>query len=297
MKTFVATVIRRRPLSAHLVTLTLRVEGGLVGTGIPDEYLRVMIPPAGADLVLPTIDEDYTVTYPDGAPELLSRVYTVSDLRVVDGSTEIDLDIALHEQGVGSDWACDCRPGDQVGLTEPHGLYAAAPDVPWQLLVADITGVPALARILRGLQPQQRAEVVVVLTDEADQIPLPSVADVDLRWVIVDKDALISEALSTAVIDRDLPPSDREGDRYVWLAGEARASRAVRKHLRRELGWPQADFYTCGYWQIDAEKWNARYEQVADDVIAAAIRAEQDNRGDQGAYLDALDDIYDRAGL
>jgi hypothetical protein len=83
----------------------------------------------------------------------------------------------------------------------------------------------------------------------------------------------------------------------VWLAGEARASRAVRRHLRRELGWPQRDFYTCGYWQVDAETWNARYEQVADQVIAEAQEAQARAGDDEGAYLDALDDIYDKAGL
>jgi hypothetical protein len=71
----------------------------------------------------------------------------------------------------------------------------------------------------------------------------------------------------------------------------------VRRHLRRELGWPQSDFYTCGYWQVDAEKWNTRYEEVADQVIAEAHEAEARAGGDEGVYLDALDDIYDKAGL
>lgn len=293
MKTFAATVRGRRPLSSHLVTLTLDVDPGLSGTDIPDEYLRVLIPPPGADLALPMIDEKFTVTYPDGAVEPASRVYTISDLRIIDGRTQIDLDIALHEHGVGSDWARDCVPGDRVGLVEPHGLYAAPAGVAWQLLAADITGLPALARILRGLEPGQRVQAVVVLTDDGDRIALPSPADVDVAWVKVEHDGLISEALSAAVVEADIPAADR----YVWLAGEARASRAVRKHLRRTLDWSQSEFYTCGYWQLDAEKWNARYEKVADQVMADAIAAQHDHADDEGAYLDALDDIYDRAGL
>lgn len=293
MNTFAATVTGRRALSTHLVTISLEIDGDFAGTGVPDEYLRVLIPPAGTELVLPTIDENYTVTFPDGAIEPASRVYTISDLRIADGRTEIDLDIALHDQGVGSEWARRCAPGDRVGLVEPHGLYAATPDVGWQLLAADITGLPALARILRGLEVGQRVNAVVVLTDEGDRIALPSPADVEVNWIMVDHESLISEALSGSVAGADLPVDDR----YVWFAGEARASRAVRKYLRRELGWPQSDFYTCGYWQLDAEKWNARYEQVAEQVTAQAIEAQQANADDEGAYLDALDDIYDRAGL
>lgn len=293
MKTYAATVLGRRRLSAHLVTVTLGGLDRFASTGIPDEYVRVLIPPAGAELALPEIDDDWKVTLHDGAVEPESRVYTVSDHRVVDGDTRIDLDIALHDEGVGSDWARTCRPGDRVGLIEPHGLYAAPTGVRWQLLVADITGVPAVARILRGLDPGQKVEVVIVLTDAGDEIPLPSPADVEVTWQVVAKDTDICDALAEAVTSRDLPA----GDRYVWLAGEARASRAVRRHLRRELRWPQADFYTCGYWQIEAEKWNARYEEVADEVLAKAAEVEKKVGDDQGAYLDALDDIYESVGL
>jgi NADPH-dependent ferric siderophore reductase len=293
VKTYAATVLGRRPLSAHLVTVTL---GGLTdyaSTGIPDEYTRVLIPPAGAALALPEIDEKWNITYPDGAAEPDFRVYTISDHRVVDGQTRIDLDIALHDEGVGSEWARTCRPGDQVGLIEPHGLYAAPDDVGWQLLVADITGVPAVARILRGLSSAQQAVVHLIVTDPGDEIALPSAADVDLTWEVVDRETDICGALEKAVLSRELP----DADRYVWLAGEARASRAVRKHLRRKLGWPQSDFYTCGYWQIEAEKWNARYEEVAAEVEKKSAEAQRRIGEDQGAYLDALDDIYESVGL
>jgi len=295
VRSYPATVIGRRQLSAHLVTLTLGDLGDFATTGVPDEYVRLLIPEPDAELVLPEIDEEtWTITYPEGAAELTHRVYTVSDHRVVDGEVLVDIDIALHERGIGSDWARDCTVGSRVGLLEPRGLYAAPDDVEWQLLVADITGVPALARILRGLRPGQRAEALVVLTDADDEIPLPSAGDVSVRWQLVERETDVCEQLAAAVTERQLPT---DGSRYVWLAGEARASRAVRRHLRRELGWPQSDFYTCGYWQVDAEKWNARYEEVADQVIAEAHEAEARAGGDEGTYLDELDDIYEKAGL
>lgn len=297
-----ATVARKVRMSAHLVTVTLRPDR-FTSTEVPDEYVRLLIAPEGAELVLPRYDENWVVSLPEGAAEPASRVYTISDHRVVDGTPEIDVDIAVHERGVGSDWARSCVTGDVVGLLEPHGLYAAPADVPWQLLVADITGLPALARILRGLRPDQRVEAVVVLTDERDRIALPSPADVDVRWVVVDRETDICGALEAAVTERGLPrageaSADVPLQRYVWLAGEARASRGARRLLRRELGWPQADFYTCGYWQIEAEQWNARYEQVAEEVDAQARQAYLELADtDQGAYLDAIEEIYEKAGL
>lgn len=297
-----ATVVRKVRLSAHLVTVTLRPER-FTSTGIPDEYVRLLIVPAGTDLVLPTYDEDWTPSLPEGAVEPASRVYTISDHRVVDGQPEVDIDIAVHDHGVGADWVKRCVAGDEVGMMAPHGLYAAPDDTAWQLLVADVTGLPALARILRGLRPGQRAEAVVVVTDERDRIALPSPADVDVRWVVVDRDTDICGALESAVTERGLPPvgeatADVPLSRYVWLAGEARASRGARKHLRRTLDWPQADFYTCGYWQIQAERWNARYEEVAAEVDARARQAYLElAETDQGAYLDAIEEIYESAGL
>lgn len=293
MRTFRAKVLGKRRLSRRLVSVTLGGLSEYATTGIPDEYVRVMISPPGKPLVLPEISDDWVVTFPDGAAEPAQRVYTVSDHRIVDGVVEIDLDVVLHHGGIGSTWARDCRPGDEVGLIEPRGLYAAPDGVGWQLLVSDLTGVPALARILRGLQSDQRVEATVVVTDAADEIPLPSPADVTVTWKVVAEENDITGALTEAVTSCALP----EADRYVWLAGEARASRSVRRHLRRELGWPQSDFYTCGYWQIDADKWKRRYEEVSEEILTKAQQAEAKVGGDQGAYLDALDDIYESVGL
>lgn len=295
MKTFAATVLARRDLTPHLVSITL---GGLTGwrsTGIPDEYIRLLIAPPGAELALPQIGEDFSYTYPEGAVEPAPRVYTVSDHRVVEGDVRIDVDVALHEHGAGSDWARTCPVGSQVGVIEPHGLYRPRADATRQVLVCDITGVPALARILRDLDQGIHAEVHVVLTDPRDEVPLPSPAQVDATWHVVDRVEDVPDALTRAVTERELP-ADPAGH-YVWLAGEARASRAVRRLLRRELGWKQEHFYTCGYWQLEAEKWNARYEEVADQVTEQAREAYRRAGEDEGRYLDELERIYESVGL
>ena len=293
MRTFRAKVVKKTLLSPHLISVTLGGITDYATTGIADEYVRVMIAPHGQALVLPEISDDWVVTFPEGVVEPEQRVYTLSDYRVIDGEVEFDIDIVLHDYGVGSSWALDCRPGDEVGLIEPHGLYAAPEGVGWQLLVSDLTGVPALARILRGLQTGQRVEATVVVLDAADEIALPSPADVSVTWKVVAAESDITSALTLAVTGADLPTSDR----YVWLAGEARASRAVRRFLRRELGWPQSDFCTCGYWQIDAARWNRLYDEVAAEVLGKARDAESKAGKDEGAYLDALEDIYESVGL
>ena len=296
MQVHTARVARRRVLSPHLVTVTVELDGDYPFTGVPDEYLRVLLAPEGHPLVLPTVSDDWEITQSEGTEPPIWRVYTISHHRIVDGVVEIDLDIALHDEGPGAAWARECLPGDEVGLLDPKGLYAAPAGVGWQLLVADITGVPAMARILRGLDPGQRVRAVGVLTDAGDAIALPSPADVEVEWVVVDREVDLTEALEKAVLEADLPGASDDG-RYVWFAGEARASRSVRRHLRRTLGWPQSDFYTCGYWQIEAEKWRARYDEVAAQVEPKVMQAQALAATDEGQYLDALEDIYESVGL
>ncbi|MCW2747233.1 MAG: NADPH-dependent ferric siderophore reductase [Nocardioidaceae bacterium] len=295
MRMYRAAVVATTSLSPHLTRVTLGGAGlnDFPTTGMPDEYVRLQLPNPGAALVVPEISDAYEITYPEGVAQPDARVYTVSDHRVGEFGTEVDIDIALHAVGAGSAWARSVAVGDEVAINDAYGLYAASPTATWQLLVCDLTGVPALARILRGLTVAHTARVTVVITDAADVLDLPSVGNVTIDWVVVDHEHDIPEALERAVRAADLPADQR----FVWLAGEARASRAVRRYLRRELGWPQTDFYTCGYWQIEAEKWNARYKEVADVVNAKATVAYERLAEDEGAYLDALDDIYDEAGL
>src|SRR5699024_10847069 len=118
-----------------------------------------------------------------GTEEPVVRVYTVSDYRIVNGHIVIDVDIVVHEHGLASAWAKNCLPGDRVRIMEPGAMYAAPADARHHVLISDITGLPALARIARDLKPDQSADVAVVLTDDADQVQLPSVADVRVEWI------------------------------------------------------------------------------------------------------------------
>ena len=228
VKTYTATVLGTRQLSAHLVTVTLGASR-LSATGVPDEYVRVLIPPVGAELALPEIDEKWTITYPEGRRR--ARLPGLHDLRPP-GRRGPDPDRPRHRaarRGHRLRLGPRCQPGDQVGLIEPHGLYAAPADVGWQLLVADITGLPAAARILRGLFAGSSG-VVIVLTDPATRSRCRAPPTSTSRGRSSEGHRHLRGPRRPSR-RATCPPSDR----YVWLAGEARASRAVRRHLRREL--------------------------------------------------------------
>jgi len=82
---------------------------------------------------------------------------------------QIVLDIVPHDGGVAGPWARTAQPGQVVYLTKAMGWYAPPDDLAWQLLVADLTGVPALERIVEELPDSARAYVLVEVPDPADR--------------------------------------------------------------------------------------------------------------------------------
>lgn len=267
-----ATVVTRHHQSPHMVTVTLEVDSSFRSLDVPDEYVRLVI----------------------GTDEPAVRVYTVSDYRIVNGHVVIDVDFVVHEHGLAAAWAKTCLPGDRVRIMEPGAMYAAPDDVRHHILISDITGLPALGRIARDLKPDQSADIAVVLTDDGDQVQLPSVADVRVEWITAADLPRVPGALIQAV--RSRAHGQVPAGTYLWFAGEASASRQTRKYLRRELGWPQRAFSTCGYWQLDAERKAEAYQRYAEQIQAQAHRARSRTQ-DDAAYHDALEDIYESFGI
>jgi hypothetical protein len=80
---------------------------------------------------------------------------------------------------------------------------------------------------------------------------------------------------------RDHAHSDGRG--YCWFAGEAQATREVRKHLRGDHGWGAEQYDIVGYWRFDSETWDRKFEAVSDEMVAVYERALADGKGDKVA--------------
>jgi NADPH-dependent ferric siderophore reductase len=207
-----ARVESREELSRHLVRLTLAVDAGFTSTGVPDEWVGLVVP-----------------------GQFQSRYYTV---RSYDAGRLV-LDVVVHEVGLVTEWVVrdECL-GSLVTVTEPKGSYAPPEGARWQLLVGDLTGLPAMARIAETTTLPTR-----IWAEVPDELPtyLPSSADV--TWLESPADG--SSRLAEVVASIDWPP----GDGYFWMAGESAQMRAIRKHLMRERGLATAAYDVMGYWR------------------------------------------------
>jgi NADPH-dependent ferric siderophore reductase len=203
----------------------------------------------------------------------------------------IDLDVVLHAHGHGAAWARTTQPGDRVGLDHARSWYSPDPASTWQLLVTDLSGLPATARIIEQLVAGTPVIAIVEVAGADDLDYLPAHPDVTVVPSVGTGNGLAPSRLAQLVRDHPLPA----GRGYCWFAGEAAQSRSVRKDLRRR-GWDIAQYDITGYWRFDSERWDERFARVEEEMVAVYERALAAGRGDKAA-AEEFDDALERAGL
>ncbi|MGE0217350.1 siderophore-interacting protein [Mycolicibacterium sp.] len=237
--------------------------------------------------VRPAADSAVGVYFPGRGCDDEGRNYTVRHQH----GDRITLDFVLHGHGPATSWVTRARTGDRVGLDHARSWYRPEPDTDWQLLVSDLSGLPATARIIEELPPGAAVTAIVEVTADADLDYLPQRPGVTVIASVGTGNGPSPSALAHAMRHWTFPP----GRGYCWFAGEAAESRAVRTFLRG-LGWTIEQYDVTGYWRRHSEAWDARFAEVQDDVLAVYERALADGKGDKLAF-EEFDDACERIGL
>jgi NADPH-dependent ferric siderophore reductase len=208
-RAFEAAVARREVLSDHLVRLVLTGLDGFASTGVPDEWVSLTVP-----------------------GQFQTRYYTVRSWR--DG--ELVLDVVVHDHGLVTEWAQGDCVGDVVGISAPKGSFELPAGASWVVLVGDLTALPAVGRI------SESTDLPVTAYVETPDGPLEGYAVTPVTWL--EPPAPGESGLADLVAGLTWP----EGDGYFWMAGESAQMRAIRRHLRHELGMPSSAYDVMGYW-------------------------------------------------
>ncbi|MFD5557079.1 siderophore-interacting protein [Streptomyces sp. NPDC127068] len=236
-------VLRTTMVGTGLLRVTL---GGAGAEGFeahaPDEHVKLIFPEADGSLRLPETN-GMMLKWPRPAPT--SREYTV---RRFDPSTgEIDIDIAPHEHGLASDWACAVEPGALVYVAGPPGGLIVPHSYDRYLLAGDITALPAIARWLEELPRTARGWAFIEVTDPGEEIELSAPEGIDVHWLHRgDRPAGTGDALERAVTAVTVPEGERV---YLWAAGEAGQVKPLRRWARDTLQLAKADHDITGYWK------------------------------------------------
>lgn len=291
LKFMTARVLVRRMVTPGMVRVTLGGEGmaDMRTTGIGDEYIRLFFPDLETgELNLPMIDERGHWRYEEGKVPAHSECYTIRKVR--DG--EIDVDFVVHAHGRASEWAQQASPGDVITIREPHAIYKGPADLQWLLLVADATGLPALGRLLEGLPASVEVCAIIEVADTSHEQQFETVAKLKTIW-LHSGNGLSASQLEHAVRAVSVPVNRKT---YVWVAGETKASRGIRKYLRHELKWPGDRYSVTAYWSETQAEWTTNWESL-DPAIKAKVEALWDSGRDQEEVADEVEAVLEPFGL
>jgi NADPH-dependent ferric siderophore reductase len=291
-----ASVVATSQLSPRLRRITLQIDDaealGVRAAG--DAAVGIYFPvvaPDGHRTPPPIVTGADGSCFVDPASGAEGRNYSVRHhVRHPDGDRVV-LDVVLHTRGAGTTWASAAEPDDRVGVDHARSWYEPEPTTDWQLLVTDLSGLPATARIIEELPGGVPVIAVVEVADHDDLDYLPPHPDVTVVPTIGTGNGHAPSRLAQLVRELVLP----DGRGYCWFAGEAAESRAVRKYFR-SLGWSIDQLDVTGYWRFDSETWDAKFALVEDDVVAVWQRALADGKGEKVAD-EEFDEALERAGL
>ncbi|MEI7035088.1 siderophore-interacting protein [Streptomyces pratensis] len=273
---FDLTVLRTRRLSPSMLRVTLGGPGADgFRAGGRDQSLSLFLPhPGQSDPVVPVAEDGTWFPAWRALPEnvrAVMRSYTVRAQRLIpDGSTEVDVDFALHgDGGPASRWALAAAPGDRLKALGPTVAdnssvrFQPPKDTDWVLIWADETALPAAAAALEWLPAGTPARVWLEVPRGEDQQALDTAAKARISWLARDEGA--ASGLQ-AVRAAQLP----EGTPYVWIAGEASGVRALRRHLVQERGFDRRRVTFVGYWRRGLSEEQMRVAESASGADIAA---------------------------
>jgi NADPH-dependent ferric siderophore reductase len=247
IRTFLTRVVAVRDLHPHLREVTFG--GGDLATFAPigpDTFLYLLLPPPGrAEL---TIDQRFTWEAHAQMPEAEKPVgayYTLRRWRPE--VAELDVLMVLHgDVGHASAWAQRVAPGDPVALWGPRTAYGPPAGTDRLLLVADETGLPAVAVILEQRPDGMPATVLAEVGSEDERQDLATGPGIDVVWLHRNG----AEAGTTSLLaDAALALPHPGGRPYVWGGGESRAMTAVRRHVRDGWALEREAVSLVAYWR------------------------------------------------
>ncbi|QPH55593.1 siderophore-interacting protein [Pontivivens ytuae] len=227
-------------ITLHMPDLAKRKEAGF--------HLKLMLPSRpGRKPLWPSMAANGAPIWPRGDDALHARYMTIMATRP--SVEEIDIDVVCHGEGMISLWAQTARPGDEIGAMGPAGM-SGLPVASRYLLVADMTGLSSVARILRCLPLDATGHVVVAAPDDCDISTYLPMTTLDIHRLL--PDAFQAEAL-------EMMEQITEGTQpeQAWFAGEFDGAQAARKLFRGKCGLGKGTQLAVAYWRRDHPGFSA----------------------------------------
>ena len=269
------TVLRTQRLSPHWMRVTLG--GGEISQFRPmgyDQWFRIFLP-LGGDEGLERLPAKANKLFgylrylriPDGVRPVM-RNYTVRAYRAATETTdaEIDVDFVLHGSaedgtaGPASRWAETCEPGESVVIIDEGLAFNPERGVDRVVLVADETGLPAVAGICAALPADASGLAIVEVPSAEDALDFEHPAGITVRWIVREHSVKPGTLALQALRDAALP----DAPFHAYLVGEQALPTDGRRHLVAERGVSKDLVSFCGYWRVGAASPAPKSQRAAE---------------------------------
>jgi NADPH-dependent ferric siderophore reductase len=214
-----------------------------------------------ADFVSQAADDHVKLLFPvfddRGEPKFEMRDYTPRSF--VASECRLTIDFALHRAGPATAWALAAAPGASLEMAGPRGSSIVTDDFDWYLFIGDETALPAVGRRLEELRAGASVITAIYVDSDAERQEFDTQALLSQYWVV--RDRVLAEpanALRDALGSIKFPT----GEGYVWIAGELKLARSLRKYMIENRDHPKAWIKAAAYW---ARGESAAHEIIADD--------------------------------
>lgn len=238
LKFRLAEVVRAERITPHMARITFTDPSFAEFPSLSyDDHVKIFINPEGGDPALPVLGPN-GVEWPAGAPRPEGRDYTPRSFDKQ--KRELVIDFVLHEGGVAAEWAAHAKPGDRLGIGGPRGSFVVRSDLDFYVLIGDETALPAIGRRIEELPAGTTVNSLVEVADAGECQTFDTKADLSITWADRSKGA----SLINAAKEIALPP----GRGYIFIAGEASTSTALREHFVDQGHDPDL-IKAAGYWR------------------------------------------------
>jgi NADPH-dependent ferric siderophore reductase len=180
-----------------------------------------------------------------GATRPHQRNYTVREFRPE--LRELDIDFVVHgDEGVATRWATRTRPGDRIAIIDQGTGFDTSVTADDYLLVADETGLPAVAGILRDLPRDARGLAIIEVPDAADAQETGAPEGFEVRYLTRPHGA----RPGSLALEEAKAWAPGGGTVSAYLVGEQQLAAGLRRWLVTERDVPKKSVVFSGYWRL-----------------------------------------------
>jgi NADPH-dependent ferric siderophore reductase len=186
--------------------------------------------------------QDLVLNLPTG-DGVARRHYTIR--RFDRDEQRLDIQFVLHGASPATRWARGAQLGETIEAQGPRGRTTVSGEADWRLFTGDETALPGIAAMIESLPAGERAIAIVEVASAAEEQPIETAADLDIRWLHRHGDpAAPSWHLTEALAAFEIP----SGIGQVCVIGETSTVRAQRQGLIAR-GVSKAQIAAEGYWR------------------------------------------------